>query len=87
MPQCMGCSSPLCTVRLGRQESIRRLLIEIQLNEFHVSETHPKVIALGLYWDVTKSKANVLESVAASFKSVPTFLQSWGRRDELERGF
>lgn len=87
VPQCMDCSSPLCTVRLGRQESIRRLLIEILLNEFHVSETHPKVIALGLYWDVIKSKANVLESVATSFKSVPTSPQSWESRDEPERGF
>lgn len=47
------------------------------LVEFHVSETHRKVIVWGLYWGVTKSQASVLESVAPTsslcscFSSVP----------------
>lgn len=64
MPRCTGCSSPLHTVWLGWQESGRRLLIETLSVKFHVSETHPKVMALGLYWGVIKSKASILESVA-----------------------
>lgn len=86
MPQCLSYSSPLRTMQLGRQEGVSRLLIEIVV-EFHVSETSPEVVALGLHWVLANPRLMFLRGGALLQVSVPNCLQSCESKEELETFF
>ena len=80
MAQCTRCSSPLCTVWLGRQAKAR---IEI-LVEFHVSETHPKVELCGSIGVSSNLRLTLLRMWSLLHISLPIFIQSCESREELE---
>lgn len=55
--------------------------------EFHVSETSPEVVALGLHWVLANPRLMFLRGGALLQVSVPNFLQSCESKEELETFF